>query len=149
MSDLELHKGILIRKVLRGRKKVNILFVPADPTQPALSHIQNYKDEEKRTWEQFLSLSASDHVDIDAGITVLRFKKGKASGIASFFPNSETKQQLHRAFVPTEEVSGGPSVGFSEFNACLDAKRAAAAARNQDFKLVKSIEECLPQMRVN
>jgi len=149
MSDFQLHDGIWIRKVLRGKKKVSILFVPADPTQQVLSNVQKYKDEEKTTWEQFLSLKASDHVDIDGGITVLRFKRGKASGIASFFPNSETKQVLHRPFEPAEEVNGGSGEGLAEFNDCLDGKRASATALHQDFNFVKSFDECLPQMRVN
>lgn len=148
MPDLQLHEGIWIRKVLRGKKKVSILFVPVNPTQPILTHVQKYKDEEKVIWEQFLNLQASDQVNIDAGITMLRFKKGKASGTASFFPNSESKQELHRNFEPAVG-EGGPGVGLAEFNTCLDGKRASAIALHQDFNFVRSFNECLPQLRVN
>lgn len=143
----EVHEGIWMRKVLRGKKKINILFMPNDSTQPVLSNIQDYKKEEKVTWEKFLNLKASDHVDIDAGITILRFKTGEASGTASFFPNSEAKSELHREF-SRAEGGGGAGVGLAEFNACMEGKRTFAANHGQHFNFVKSFDECLPQMRV-
>jgi hypothetical protein len=144
MAIAELHQGVLVRQILSGKRKVRIAFVPDDTSQSPKSMVRINDDGEKRSWTKLLGNPAG--LDIDTGITILRFNTDNLSGYAFFMPGKSKLETICNAFQQTNAGGSGTAAGLTEFNACLDGKRNAATAANAQFDFLGSVSECVNQL---
>lgn len=145
MSVAKLHQGVLIRQVLSRKRKVRLTFVPDDPSRATDSDSVNRinDDGEKRSWSHLLGDPKG--VDIDTGITVLRFNTDNESGIAFFMPGKSTLPTIRKLFHQTGTPGGGPVASLAQFNQCLADRRNAVSAA--EFNFWGAVSGCAPLLR--
>jgi len=139
MSDLNLHEGIWTRRVLKGKKKVGVAFIPNKPTVPHQSTQIKIDDDNKTAWENLLG--GNPDFDIDLGLMIIRFNPDGTSGTAVFLPHLPSQAEITHTFQQSEPDPTGPVEGSEEFFSCIESKRTALGS---SFNLPLAFAECLP-----
>ena len=143
MAVPQLYQGVLIRQVLSRKRKVRLEFIPDDTSKSPESAIRLYDDGEKRAWSYLLGNPRG--IDIDSGITVLRFNRDNESGVALFMPESSTSPTITKMFRQRGTPGEGPVATLDQFNDCMAGKRSAVAP--SQFNFWAAFSECAPLLR--
>jgi hypothetical protein len=120
--------GTLIRQVLpdpgdNTKKKVRVTFVPDDSGQNVSSNTKDPDEGDKSQWFKLLGRPAN--VDIDAGLTLVRFYQ--TDGIATWIPDDSLGNAINHVFdQETPHEAGGVSVG--DFVGCWNDNGGSAGA---------------------
>jgi hypothetical protein len=118
--------GTLVRQVLpdpsdNTKLKVRVTFVPDDSEQVATVDIKDPDIGNKSKWAELLS---DPGVDIDSGITLLRFNA--AGGVATWLPDDINGNLIVHVLQEGPHETGGVSVG--DFIGCWSDKGGNAGA---------------------
>jgi hypothetical protein len=120
MAENKLHTGVWVRQTLRGKREVRISFIPDDFASPPQYTIRPFDEGEKSTWVELLGDPKG--VDIDAGITMLRFNQEGTLCNATWLPNknSATKKEIFHVHQKPEPEAGGHDEGGADYLRCMD-----------------------------
>lgn len=144
MPSEDLSKGAFMRQVLKGKRKIRIAFLPDDTALQPESTIRANDLGEKITWRTLLEKDnpdpASVNLDIDAGVTFLRFNSDMISGTATFFPVDKNQPVIVNHFLQDDSSSSTPSSSPEAFANCLASKTGGG------MKAVEAIATCLPEL---
>ena len=139
MAKNELYTGVWVRQVLKGKQKVRISFIPDDFASPSQYTIRKLDEGEKSTWVELLG--DPEDIDIDTGITLLRFNKENTQCNATWLPNSsKPNKEIFNKFQRAEDPGGGFDSGGVEYRACM--------ADNANKSFIEANAACLGQWLV-
>ena len=136
MSKVKLHQGVWARQAFHGKKKVRITFLPDNSAHETESILRLYDEGEKQAWEHLLGPIDLEKIDIDKGITILRFNKDSTGGVATFLPSGSKRDLIIHPFQGRVEA-GGVGAGAPEFYQCVADNREALG-------LATALIHCLP-----
>ena len=138
MANSELHTGVWVRQILKGKRKVRISFIPDDFASSSQYTVRKFDEGEKSTWVELLGDPVG--VDIDMGTTLLRFNKESTQCNATWLPNSRKQQEIFNKFQRAEDPQGGFESGGVEYRACM--------AVNANRSFIEANAACLGQWLV-
>ena len=115
MAEDKLHTGVWVRQLLMGKRKVRISYLP-DGLGPAQSTIRKFDEGEKSTWIELLG--DPQDVDVDKGITLLRFNEANNRCYATWLPASGQQEKIHNIY-ERPEPEPGEGEGGAEYRKCM------------------------------
>lgn len=134
MAKDKLHTGVWVRQVLKGKKMVRISYIP-DSLGETQSTLRKYKEEEKSTWVELLGDPDPEDVDIDEGITFLRFSKDNNTCYATWLPRSGDKRIFN--IIERPDPENGDGMGGAEYRKCMND--------NADKSWIEANAQCMGQ----
>lgn len=137
MAKSKLHTGVWVRQILKGKRKVRISFIPDDFDTPSQHTIRKLDAGEKSTWIELLG--DPDDIDIDTGITILRFNKQSTKCNATWMPNDPKQKEIFNVYEKPESGSGNPE-GGTDYLRCM--------AENSAKSFIDANATCLSQWLV-
>jgi hypothetical protein len=143
MSENQLHTGVWVRQILKGKRKVRISFIPDDLTCPSLYTVREFDEGEKSTWVELLGDpkdEAENDIDIDAGVTLLRFNQENTKCNATWLPSSSNQKEIFHEFIRPEPAAGDVGSGGAEYRQCM--------ANNAEKSFIEANAVCLGQWLV-
>jgi hypothetical protein len=145
MSSQDLHKGVFMRQILKGKRKIRIAFLSDDPEVQPESTIRPHDIGEKTSWRKLYEKDNPDpasvtDLDVDAGVVILRLNPDLASGTVAFFPADKTKPVLVNKFKPGLADPPIPGASPVDFAQCMSNKISGG------MKAVEAIATCLPEL---
>lgn len=142
MPTEKLYKGTLMRQILKGKKKVRIVFLPDNPEVEPQITVRANDIGEKVSWKLLLEKGhpLPAEIDIDTGIIFLRFNKDMTSGTATFLPADKNQLVIINPFLQAGSGTGIPDSSPEDFANCVDNKT------DNGVNLAEAIAVCLPRL---
>lgn len=121
MATSKLHTGVWVRQLLKGKRNVRISFIPDNFATPSQHTIRKLDDGDKSTWIELLGDPAN--IDIDAGITTLRFNKENSKCNATWMPNDRNQQEIFNVYEKPDN-GNGDGAGGADYLRCMAVNAA-------------------------